>query len=171
MSPDCPPPNVVHRSNASHTVTTNHNAFSAKSIKSKGTKKINNKPVKLSLKLIYNLCFLDARSSSPKITRHTAVSSALTNNTINNSKKHTADKSPILNHSRKSHQAMTTSMRINSEIQSKQLQQQKVLANINNSLMQTSPPDNSCTVSSDEDDSDHINVDKLKTIRNKAAQR
>lgn len=34
----------------------------------------------------------------------------------------------------------------------------------------TVTPDNMSTVSSD-DDSDHINVDKLKTIRNKAAQR
>lgn len=36
--------------------------------------------------------------------------------------------------------------------------------------VQITPPDGSSTISSD-DDSDHINVDKLKTIRNKAAQR
>ncbi|XP_037926869.1 centrosomal protein of 97 kDa isoform X3 [Hermetia illucens] len=36
--------------------------------------------------------------------------------------------------------------------------------------VQITPPDGSSAISSD-DDSDHINVDKLKTIRNKAAQR
>lgn len=45
-------------------------------------------------------------------------------------------------------------------------QQQPKQANSNFTVT----PDNMSTVSSD-DDSDHINVDKLKTIRNKAAQK
>lgn len=84
------------------------------------------------------------------------------------------EKSPILNHSRKTTQNLANTMRINAEHQfakqQLQMQQQKPLAA---SVVHVTPPEenNSCAASSDDDDSDHINVDKLKTIRNKAAQR
>lgn len=86
------------------------------------------------------------------------------------------EKSPILNHSRKTTQNLANTMRINAEHQfakqqqQLQMHQQKPLAA---SVVHVTPPEenNSCAASSDDDDSDHINVDKLKTIRNKAAQR
>lgn len=68
-------------------------------------------------------------------------------------------------------------MRVNNDIQhQQQLKHQQHLPSKQKplvaSIMHVTPPENnSCAVSSEDEDSDHINVDKLKTIRNKAAQK
>lgn len=77
--------------------------------------------------------------------------------------------------------ALKANQNINQNHQFDAPQQRKIMTNqsqsppsFNNVKQQQSSytvtPDNMSAVSSD-DDSDHINVDKLKTIRNKAAQR
>lgn len=44
-------------------------------------------------------------------------------------------------------------------------------SSMSSSGVYATPPDGSSAAVSSDDDSDHVNVDKLKTIRNKAAQR
>lgn len=94
------------------------------------------------------------------------------------------EKSPVLN-VRKNNSINTalkavTNQNINHNHQIESPQQRKIMTNqsqlppsFNVKQQQSSytvTPDSMSAVSSD-DDSDHINVDKLKTIRNKAAQR
>lgn len=112
---------------------------------------------------------------SPKVNRQLVTATT-------SSKKH-MEKSPILNQSRKSNQNLANTMRANVEQQNQlnkqqhqlllQQQQQQQHKPLVASVVHITPPDenNSCTVSSDDDDSEHFNADKLKTIRNKAAQR
>lgn len=74
------------------------------------------------------------------------------------------EKSPNLNVSRKTNQNMVSSLRISNTSEANQVKHQKAAA------VHLASPNDSNAASSD-DDSDHINTDKLKTIRNKAAQR
>lgn len=73
------------------------------------------------------------------------------------------EKSPNLNVSRKTNQNIVSSLRI-SNTSDVNLAKQKAAS------VHIASPNDSNAASSD-DDSDHINTDKLKTIRNKAAQR
>lgn len=74
------------------------------------------------------------------------------------------EKSPNLNVTRKSNQNMVSSLRISNTNSEVNQAKQKAAA------IHLASPNDSNAASSD-DDSDHINTDKLKTIRNKAAQR
>ncbi|KAG4065265.1 hypothetical protein HA402_012707 [Bradysia odoriphaga] len=73
------------------------------------------------------------------------------------------EKSPNLNATRKSNQNMVSSLRISNTSEANKTKQKA-------STVHIASPNDSKAASSD-DDSDHINTDKLKTIRNKAAQR
>lgn len=94
------------------------------------------------------------------------------------------EKSPVLNVRKNNsiNTALKANQNINQNHQNESPQQRKIMTNQSQSPTSfnvkqhqqqssyTVTPDNMSAVSSD-DDSDHINVDKLKTIRNKAAQR
>lgn len=92
------------------------------------------------------------------------------------------EKSPVLNVRKNNsiNSALKANQHINHSHQIESPQQRKIMTNqsqsppsFNAKQQQSSytvTPDNMSAVSSD-DDSDNINVDKLKTIRNKAAQR
>lgn len=91
-------------------------------------------------------------------------------------KKH--EKSPILNVRKnnsintalKANQTNTNNHSTDSPNQKKTLAQKTQSPSPKQQASYTVTPDNMSTVSSD-DDSDHFSADKLKTIRNKAAQR
>lgn len=92
------------------------------------------------------------------------------------------EKSPVLNVRKNNsiNTALKANQNINQNHQNESPQQRKIMTSQSQSppsfnvkqqqSSYTVTPDNMSAVSSD-DDSDHINVDKLKTIRNKAAQR
>ncbi|KAJ6648293.1 Centrosomal protein of 97 kDa [Pseudolycoriella hygida] len=73
------------------------------------------------------------------------------------------EKSPNLNVTRKANSNLVSSLRISNSTEVSQVKQKAAAVHI-------ASPNDSNAASSD-DDSDHINTDKLKTIRNKAAQR
>ncbi|XP_075152042.1 centrosomal protein 97kDa [Haematobia irritans] len=87
-------------------------------------------------------------------------------------KRHTTERSPTMS-PRKSNNAHVQQRHPNTKSVTNQQhmeQQMKTRQFVSNSMHVSAPDDCSGGVSSD-DDSDNINVDKLKTIRNKAAQR
>lgn len=154
MSPDCPPSNAVHRTALSSNNSSVHssgysNLPNNKFAKSKGRPQDSNIP--LSRIFIKKQIFFPHTVSSPKNLRTASAKRQ--------------EKSP--NVSRKSNQNMVSSLRIANTCDVMQAKQKVAVAA---AAVHLASPNDSNAASSD-DDSDHINTDKLKTIRNKAAQR
>lgn len=153
MSPDCPPSSAVHRTALSSNNSSVHssgysNLPNNKFAKSKGssvTQKLQTFPRS------FNNNFHFHTVSSPKNLRTASAKRQ--------------EKSP--NVSRKSNQNMVSSLRIANTSDVMQAKQKVAAAA---AAVHLASPNDSNAASSD-DDSDNIITDKLKTIRNKAAQR
>lgn len=147
MSPDCPPSNTVQRNALPNNNSVHSSGYSNlpnnKFAKSKG------KTNSYWKKVVYvtSMFFI---VSSPK--------------NIRNASTKRQEKSPNLNVTRKTNQNIVSSLRISN---TSGVNQSKAKAA---AVIHAASPNDSNAASSD-DDSDHINTDKLKTIRNKAAQR
>lgn len=169
MSPDCPPLSVstVQQRPTSniptHTNTSPNNKLTP--LKSnKGTLiSLSSKPFRNQSNLFF--VFPESKLTSPKINRATSakrqekspVLNVRKNNSINAALK--ASASALHENNTKLPPKSATHSAV---------QHHTNTANVSNQSSHRDTPDNMSAVSSD-DDSDHINVDKLKTIRSKAA--
>ncbi|XP_055303021.1 centrosomal protein of 97 kDa [Sitodiplosis mosellana] len=145
MSPDCPPLNVVHQSVIHSTPKTEPSLPNQKVSSIKSTKES-------------KLMSPKSRTSLTKKQEKSPVLNVRKNNSINTALK----AHQTTNHSH------SDSPSVKKTLAHKTQSPPPLLAPVKQSVSYT--PDNMSNVSSD-DDSDHFSADKLKTIRNKAAQR
>lgn len=178
MSPDCPPlgVNTVHqRSQVTSNIPTNANTNASPNNKLT-TLKSNKGMIFAHFTHIRQFClmarFLSAESklTSPKVNRTMFAKRQ--------------EKSPVLNVRKNNSINAALKANLHGEHSSKHLQKSATHSGVHHQIasataatvsnqsqhqnFSSATPDNMSTVSSD-DDSDHINVDKLKTIRSKAA--
>lgn len=196
MSPDCPPTNTptvqhkVHQTNSHSNTSTPNNKVSAMKVnkgKNKNFFSGTMRPYHTFFTAIFSTLQLESKLASPKINR-TSVSkrqekspvlNVRKNNSINAALKANQNAAAAAHHHVNENVLSTATSKLHKNVihsgsPTPPIKSKDTTAlvaaqqTMNHSYSPT--PDDMSTVSSD-DDSDHINVEKLRTIRSKAAQR